>query len=247
MYIICLRVKGQVCRTLLCSNPPTTAEGEWIIRWFAPWLDKNHKNPAANGELRWFVHVDGKEKEVGPDKFKHNGEWIIPRSRTFIQSKVTDNRFLAESGYISTLQALPEPLRSQMLNGDFSAGRSDDEWQLIPTADVDAAMERWDRKDLKGPITSIGCDPARGGQDSTVISKRHNWWFESLHVHKDMNTGGEVAGRIMRMVNYDTSIPIHLDVIGIGSSVLDHLQSFNMNVVPINGSAKPTQYALVES
>ena len=237
-------VKGQACRTLLCSNPPTTAEGEWIIRWFAPWLDKNHPNPAANGELRWFASLDGKDTEVSSgEKFKHNGETIIPRSRTFIQSKVTDNRFLAESGYISNLQALPEPLRSQMLNGDFSAGRSDDEWQLIPSADVDKAMERWKEKDIPGQITSIGCDPARGGADNTVIATRHNWWFDELEVYENTPTGSDVAAKIIGKIGYDSAIPIHLDVIGIGSSVLDHLQSFNMNVVPINGAAKANDYA----
>ncbi len=28
---------AQRCRTLICSNPPTSAEGEWLVRWFRPW------------------------------------------------------------------------------------------------------------------------------------------------------------------------------------------------------------------
>ena len=32
---------------------------------------------------------------------------------------------------IETLQSMPEPLRSQMLDGDFSAGMEDDEWQAV--------------------------------------------------------------------------------------------------------------------
>jgi hypothetical protein len=58
---------------------------------------------------------------------------ITPVSRTFIPSRVTDNYFYVKSGYIATLQSMPEPLRSQMLEGDFNAGVEDDEWQVIPT------------------------------------------------------------------------------------------------------------------
>ena len=35
---------------------------------------------------------------------------------------MTDNPYYMASGYIATLQSLPEPLRSQMLFGDFLAG-----------------------------------------------------------------------------------------------------------------------------
>jgi hypothetical protein len=38
---------------------------------------------------------------------------------------VGDNRFLASTGYATTLAMLPEPLRSHMLLGDFTAGRED--------------------------------------------------------------------------------------------------------------------------
>ena len=58
---------------------------------------------------------------------------IKPLTRTFIPSRVTDNPYLMATGYISTLQSLPEPLRSQMLKGDFEAGTEDDPWQVIPT------------------------------------------------------------------------------------------------------------------
>ena len=44
---------------------------------------------------------------------------------------------------IGQLQSLPEPLRSQMLYGDFKAGMEDDADQVIPTAWIDAAMDRW--------------------------------------------------------------------------------------------------------
>jgi hypothetical protein len=46
---------GQRCRVIVGSNPPTTPEGLWVIRHWAPWLDPLHPNPAKQGELRWFT------------------------------------------------------------------------------------------------------------------------------------------------------------------------------------------------
>ncbi len=48
---------GQRCQALLTFNPPTTAEGRWIIAFFAPWLDKKYPNPAQPGELRWAASL----------------------------------------------------------------------------------------------------------------------------------------------------------------------------------------------
>ena len=55
---------------------------------------------------------------------------IRPVSRTFIRSRLADNPYLTASGYMATLQAMPEPLRSQMLEGDFAAGAADDSYSI---------------------------------------------------------------------------------------------------------------------
>ncbi len=55
---------GQRCRVVATGNPPTSTEGDWVIRHWAPWLDQQHANPARPGELRWFAVVDGAEVEV---------------------------------------------------------------------------------------------------------------------------------------------------------------------------------------
>jgi hypothetical protein len=36
----------QRSRVIATGNPPTDADGEWIIRFWAPWLDETHPNPA---------------------------------------------------------------------------------------------------------------------------------------------------------------------------------------------------------
>ena len=58
----------QRVRTVMASNPPISASGDWIIGMFRPWLDITHTRP-ANHELRWFIiDPDGRDMEVdGPD------------------------------------------------------------------------------------------------------------------------------------------------------------------------------------
>ena len=234
-------VPEQRCRVLMCSNPPTDASGQWLTAFFAPWLDKNYPNPAAPGELRWFATVEGKDVEVeDPIPFMHGDELITPKSRTFIPSRVTDNPYLMATGYMSTLQALPEPLRSQMLHGDFTAGMEDNAWQVIPTAWVDAAMDRWKPFDEQepGPMTAMGVDPSRGGRDESIVSRRHDDWFDELEVFEGQTIpDGPTLGAEILRVRRD-GCPVHVDAIGIGASVVDWLTHQHVQVVPVTGSEK---------
>lgn len=234
----------QHCQTLLTFNPPTDNDGEWIVRFFAPWLDPMHINPAKPGEIRFFAMMDGEEIEVKTkDEFLHNGELIRPQSRTFIPSKVMDNPFLVETGYIATLQALPEPLRSQMLRGDFMAGKQDNPWQVIPTAWVDAAQARWTEDGGKGkPMDSMGVDVARGGKDETVIAKRHGVWFakNDCYPGSDTPNGQIVVGSILS--KRKDNAPVHVDVIGVGASVYDQLDGNGIHAVAIQSAAKAEEY-----
>jgi hypothetical protein len=36
---------GQRCRVIATGNPPTSSEGQWVIKYWAPWLDPNHPQP----------------------------------------------------------------------------------------------------------------------------------------------------------------------------------------------------------
>ena len=226
-------------RVVCAGNPPTTAEGEWVKRYWAPWLDPTHPNPAKPGELRWYVTDEkGEDMEVpGPAPVLVGGEWMTPKSRTFIPSSVDDNLFLSLTGYKATLQALPEPLRSQMLRGDFQAGASDPAWQLIPTEWIKVAQARWKEREEKGPMTALGLDPARGGADKTSAARRHGNWFDRIvtapgSVTKD---GPTTAGFAVPLIRNGAAICV--DSIGIGSSALDFLRALNMLVYPVVGSA----------
>lgn len=245
-------------RVLMTFNPPTTSEARWVIKFFGPWLDKKHPNKALPGELRYFTTrgedqdyevPDGRpfvwgadgQPQYDFDSSKHNPEDIItPKSRTFIPAKVTDNKFYMATGYISQLQSLPEPLRSQMLYGDFQAGIKDDPWQVIPTAWVDQAMARW--KDIvpKPRMDSVGVDVARGGADKTVISRRHGMWFDQLLRYPGAETpnGPVVAGLTIAAMR--DKAPLHVDVIGVGSSAYDFLVESKQQTIGVNVAERAT-------
>ena len=245
-------------RVLMTFNPPTTAEGRWVIDYFKPWLDKNYEPKAKSGELRACYVVEGKDywlPTLNTDPFvlvdgepcydfdpcEYTAQDIIePETRTFIHAKVTDNPYLVESGYIKTLQALPEPLRSQMLHGDFGAGVKDSEWQVIPTLWVEAAQARWkDRTTMRqmgllGEMDSLGVDPVRGGDDNLVIAKRYRNWIDELYVEKGTGVpdGTAVAARVV--MEQKDQAPIHIDVIGVGASPYDKLKDIGVHVVGVD-------------
>lgn len=241
-------------RILMTFNPPTTAEGQWVIKFFGPWLDKRHPNPAMPGELRWFTTINDEDMELPDerpfvledgeriydfDDEEYTPELIIhPESRTFIPARVTDNPYYMATGYMSTLQALPEPLRSQMLKGDFTAGMEDDPWQIIPTEWLDIAMERWEKRDKKGTMQSMGVDVARGGKDSTIVARRHEMWFdEPLDYPGTTTTDGATTAGLVIGSRRDRS-PVHVDLIGWGASAYDKLVETGVQTLGINAANK---------
>src|SRR5262249_17786968 len=112
---------GQRCRVIAGSNPPTTAEGLWVVRYWAPWLDPLHPKPALPGELRWFTTgEDGADLEVdGPGPHIIRGEAITARSRTYLPGKPSENPDLTGTGYAAVLAGLPEELRRAYRDGNF--------------------------------------------------------------------------------------------------------------------------------
>jgi hypothetical protein len=173
---------GQRTRTILATNPPLSAEGLWVFEMFAPWLNPQHPNPAKPGELRWFV-VDANDKDIevdGPGTFMIDGKAYEAESRTFIPSKMTDNPQLDHKDYQKRLDALPAEIR-EILMGGFRASFKDQERQVIPTAWVKAAQERWTQKPPHNvPMCSMSVDASGGGNDPMVIAARYDGWYAPL-------------------------------------------------------------------
>jgi hypothetical protein len=213
------------CRVVMTFNPPTHTEGMWVLSYFAPWLDETHPNPAMPGDLRWYAMIDGEETErPNSEPFDHNGETIVPTSRTFFPARLGDNPYLSGTNYGATLQSLPEPLRSQLLYGDFKAGVKEDAWQLIPTAWIKAAQARWRADGATVKQSHIGMDVAHGGRDKTVLAPRHGDWFAPLvKVPGAKTPDGQSAAAILVQHRTDDSMVL-IDAIGYGASAAERLR-----------------------
>lgn len=90
--------KPQRCRVVMTFNPPMDEGGDWVTRFFAPWLDKDHSSPAQDGNIRWFTtDADGRDREVTDEPlhwyidlgtevvpcedgtpFRRGKQWMIP-------------------------------------------------------------------------------------------------------------------------------------------------------------------------
>lgn len=192
-------------RAVFATNPPIpeikngimtdVSTGDWLLRWFAPWVDDTFPNPAAPGELRWcFMRAEGDRLVTvwveGPgwydpesaglvedpsEEDKEKGRVSAAKSRTFIRSLLKDNVFLKGTGYAEKLSGTPEPLKSMLLNGDFTIKGADHPMQVIPTEWVLAAQERWRERDWDNDVKRLRQlvlygDIAQGGVDTTVLA-----------------------------------------------------------------------------
>lgn len=247
-------VSGQRSRVIAAGNPPTNAEGYWVLRFWAPWLDPKYPNPAEDGELRWFAQIKDKtgrfaDVEVdGPGEVEIPGEPypVKPRSRTFIRARLTDNPIYMASGYMSVLQAMPEPLRSQMLHGDFLAGHEDHPKQVIPTEWVLLAQERWHPRLELPPnarMDTLGVDVARGGKDFFVLTPRYGVWFGEQLSFPGMETpdGFAALRLIVDAIPPGERPAVNIDVIGVGSSVYDLAKASGLNAYAMD--ARQTSFA----
>lgn len=248
-------------RSIIGSNPPTGGEGEWLLEWFAPWLDPAFARPAVQAELRWAVTAPDREgttvwvPEGAPIVFTGGREWryatdkeiaqgdansdvVQPQTRTFIQSLLRNNPYLANTGYRAQIQALPEPLRTQLLNGDFVVGREDHEWQVIPTAWVRAAQDRWTPNPPSGSLMSaIGVDVAQGGADRTVLAPRHGPWYAPLVERPGLltPTGSHVAALVVEFRRNKAIVIMDMGG-GYGGAAKQRLNDNQIDVTPFNAA-----------
>ena len=256
--------EGHRCRAILASNPPMTAEGEWIISWFAPWLDEDwpDEDKAAPGELRWAIHegndihwVKGKAAykiEAGQPEyvctFKEYLErsdyrrrgLFVPRSYTFIPARLDDNPYLKDSDYRQQIMAMDEPMRSRLLYGDYSVQTEDDPWQVIPTEWIKIAQNRWEPDGWRGlKMERIGVDVSQGGGDNTVFAPRYDFWYGEIMKHKGTDTpdGPSVVALLTPIMRDGAAVNIDVGG-GYGNDAFRQLKQIGIPVAPCNGSSK---------
>lgn len=232
--------EGQHCRTILATNPPTTAHGQWLVPMFRPWLDITVEDPAQPGEIRYCVSdPDGKDFWVdGPEPYQFPGthEAVLPKSRTFIPASVDDNPFIG-SDYRAELDALPEPYRSAVRDGNFMAVTEDGAYQLIPSMWIREAQDRWTEEKPDMPMSTIACDIAQGGKDETILSARYGWWFDKLISvpGRETPTGVDISTLVYKHRRGEATVVLDMGG-GYGGGPYDHLKANGIPVVPFKGA-----------
>ena len=226
---------NQRCRVLLTFNPPMDDAGEWIVRFFAPWLDADYADPAEDGELRYVAMDDGVERFYRAPENAPEGALL--KTRTFFHASLKDNPILEASGYAATIEALPEPLRS-FLKGNFHAARIANPWQVIPTEWVRAAEKRHaarGRPDV--PLQAVGADIARGGKDRMSIAKLYGNYLAPIECHPGSHVTNGPIGAALLLPYAIPGVRLSVDVISIGSSVYDSLVANDVAVEGVNFGA----------
>lgn len=106
--------------------------------------------------------------------------------------------------------------------------------QLIPQYVIDGAVRRVSRP--QGPLI-MGVDPARFGDDHTVIAMRNGdrlEWILRWSSRDTMFTAARVA-EILSVYEPDACF---IDVVGLGAGVVDRVRQLGHNVIAANGGAK---------
>lgn len=247
---------------------------EWAP-WLDPKFD-GAGGTALPGELRWYRYVAGRTEgqdiewytremllvetagrdagrlylvpdEADIDEATGAPKKFFPKSRTFLPALVDDNPVYVETGYDRQLDALPEPLRSQLRSGSFGLSVADDRWQVIPTAWVDAAVERWkalneasqargdgpylpvDAHGVAVPLSALGVDPVRGGKDRFALAPRWGDYFGEIVIHpgdqiKDGHAGARAVVEVLDAHGDAGGALVVVDVDGVGASTYDVLE-----------------------
>lgn len=140
-------------------NPDVSS---WVRKWIDWYIDdKGFPIPERSGVLRYFIRKDdtilwGDSREELISKY---GADELPKSFTFIPSKVTDNKVLMERDptYIANLRALSRVERERLLDGNWNVKASAGnffrrEWMelldIIPNGGG-PAVRFWDRAATK--------------------------------------------------------------------------------------------------
>ncbi len=159
---------------------------------------------------------------------QYKGEFIRPRSRTFIPAKLSDNPYLEKTGYRSTLQGLPEPLRTQLLYGDFSIKTNDDAWSIIPKSWLEQARLRYDADPRKWDMEALQCGWRIGvdvgdGIDRHAVSLWRGTVLYQVKIYETQNDREDtmrLVDEVEKTVHRLGNARIVIDRIGVGAGVL---------------------------
>lgn len=125
------------------------------------------------------------------------------------------------------------------VEGEFCAS---DEDGIIPLGWVEAANRRWEewndsRNGDAVPITHIGVDVARSGEDKTVQALRSAKVLTELRRSSKEDTM-QTSGRVLGVLRKHPTAKAIVDVIGIGAGVVDRLREEKFKVTAFNAGER---------
>jgi predicted phage terminase large subunit-like protein len=191
-----------------CNPDPDS----WVAEFIEWWINPETGLPIyeRSGMLRWFVRL-GEKLEWGDsyDEMVDRFPGSMPKSLTFVPSKLTDNAIFMERdpGYLANLQSLGRVERERLLGGNWKvrpqAGSYFPRTQLevvpeIPT-DVRAWVRRWDLA-ATAPSES---NPSPDATASVLMGRRENGRIviaDGVHMRRNAH---EVRATIIRMAQQD--------------------------------------------
>ena len=122
---------------------------------------------------------------------------------------------------------------------------SSDEDSVIALPWIEQANDRWqgwkDSTEDPGPVTVAGVDVARMGADQTVVALRHQDIVTELRRSHHEDTMA-TAGRVVGVLEANPGARAVVDVIGLGSGVVDRLRELGFKrTVAFNASSGTTR------
>lgn len=238
---------------VLTFNPPTSSDGEWVIRYFGPWCDDEHPMyPYKCGDILYitdlgdgiFHHSESAEAlTVNPYTNEPLTNSVEPKSITFFRATVNDNIYYRGGEYANELKSKTGPMYRAMFLGDMKAFLGDSGNGVIKRSDYVRAVERGRSAPSFEPsdLDCVGTDVALGGNDSTVFSP----WY-GKHADKQVIISGidTPEGRVLVKRLSDTfpggSYRVCLDSVAVGADALSRARDMfgGGRVLPFIGSKK---------
>lgn len=162
------------------TNPDVDS---WVAKLIEWWIDQDtgYAIPERSGVIRWFVNID---ETIHWTDTEQELRWrfpnSIPKSLTFIPSKLTDNKILMDNdpGYVANLMNMPRVDRERLLHGNWKireqAGSYFPRTKVQVISAIPTDVKQWVRKwDLAATIPSES-NPSPDASASVLMGLREN-------------------------------------------------------------------------
>jgi len=159
-------------------------------------------------------------------------------SHSFIQALPSDNPYLPE-GYIDDLKEAfahrPELIEAYVYGSWSSLSGFD---LVINKTWIESAVNR-DLSFVKSGRKVVACDPARFGDDETVIYVIEDNKIVDQMIYGQKSTM-ETAGYLVALKNKHKARYVAVDATGLGAGIVDRLRELKIPTLEINSGSRPT-------